>query len=126
MAAFNAAKTSRIAFRRTEAHYDVIGLNKCFQPRLKGKRKIECRQGALSHDHRMHKFHGDVLSVCRVRPISKSQKPAATKKSLRHFTASLRQPAGLPGEEGFHDLISCEQSLFDLRRQCKACGHRAL
>ena len=94
------------------------------EPWLKGERKVERGKSALSDDDRMHEFHRDVLRVRRVRPAPEGQQAAAAEKTLGHFTARFRHAARFQVEKQLERFIACQQSLFDLRRQCKTRHHR--
>ena len=78
---------------RTEAHDDIVRVKKNIEPGSEFERKIQGRKGTFAHDDRVYKFHGDVLSVGRVRTSSEGEQAAATEKAIGHFAASLGEAA---------------------------------
>ena len=109
---FRAARNLGIALRRSEAHHDIFGLQKCFQPRTEEQGKIERGQRALSDDYGMHKFDRDMLRIGGVGAAAKGQQAAALEKALGHVAAGFRQPDGLAREEIFDDPFRAQQELL--------------
>jgi hypothetical protein len=73
----------------------------------------------------MDEFDGYVLRVRGIRAAAKSEQPAAAKKALGHFAASLSQTQRFRGEKRFDELIARQQALANLLREFEIRGHVA-
>ncbi len=112
--ALEAAHTSASPSGGPKSHNDVFGTKNGFHPGTEEDGEIKGGEGALSYDHRVHKFDRNMLRIGGIGAASECEQAPALEKAIRHFAAGHSEAKRFARKKFFYKPIAWQQPFFNL------------